>query len=100
MKRVLFCIVMLFCICVAMNAQELKTYSGSYNMVVSGFHFPGKATYTYKNADDGTRIYEGNFNFIRIVRPNVCYDKVVGKFHNDLKNGLWTYTNKTAKTTE
>ena len=96
MKRVLFCIVMQFCICMAMNAQGLKTYSGSYNMVVSGFHFPGKATYTYKNADDGTRIYEGNFNFIKVIRPNVCFNKVVGKFHDDMKNGLWTYTNKTA----
>ena len=31
MKRFLFCIVMLFCMCMAMNAQRLKTYSGPYN---------------------------------------------------------------------
>lgn len=100
MKKLLFCIAMLFCTCMTMNAQGLKTYSGNFNMVVSGFHFPGKATYTYKNANDGTRIYEGNFNFIRVTRPNVCYDKVVGKYHDNLKDGLWTYTNKTIGTTE
>ena len=86
--------------CMTMNAQGLKTYSGDFSMVAGGFHFPGKATYTYKNADDGTRIYEGNFSFTRVIRPNVCYDKVVGKYHNDLKNGLWTYTTKTIGTTE
>lgn len=31
MKRFLFCIVMLFCMCMAMNAQRLKTYSGPNN---------------------------------------------------------------------
>ena len=62
MKRFLFCIAMLFCMCMTMNAQGLKTYSGDFSMVAGGFHFPGKATYTYKNADDGTRIYEGNFS--------------------------------------
>ena len=91
---------MLFCMCMTMNAQGLKTYSGDFSMVAGGFHFPGKATYTYKNADDGTRIYEGNFSFTRVIRPNVCYNKVVGKYHNDLKNGLWTYTTKTIGTTE
>lgn len=100
MKRFLFCIAMLFCMCMTMNAQGLKTYSGNFSMVAGGFHFPGKAIYTYKNADDGTRIYEGNFSFTRVIRPNVCYDKVVGKYHNDLKSGLWTYTSKTIGTTE
>ena len=65
MKRFLFCIAMLFCMCMTMNAQGLKTYSGDFSMVAGGFHFPGKATYTYKNADDGTRIYEGNFRRTR-----------------------------------
>lgn len=100
MKRLLFGIVMLFCISMTINAQGLKTYSGKFNMVLGGFHIPGKATYTYKNADDGTRIYEGNFNFIDVIRPNVCYYKVVGKYHNDLKHGLWTYINKSIGTTE
>ena len=100
MKKLLFSIVMLFCMGMTLNAQGLKTYSGKYNMQIMRLPFPGKATYTYKDADDGTRIYEGNFNFIRVIRPNVCYDKAVGKFHDDLKDGLWTYTNKDAVTTE
>lgn len=100
MKRFLFYVAMLFCVCMTMNAQGLKTYSGDFSIRLGGFPFPGKATYTYKNADDGTRIYEGNFNFIDIIRPNVCYYKVVGKYHNDLKSGLWTYTNKSIGTTE
>lgn len=100
MKRFLFYVAMLFCVCMTINAQGLKTYSGDFSIRLGGFPFHGKATYTYKNADDGTRIYEGNFNFIDIIRPNVCYYKVVGKYHNDLKSGLWTYTNKSIGTTE
>ena len=91
---------MLFCVGMTLNAQELKHYSGNFSIVLGGFHFPGMATYTYKDADDGTRIYEGNFNFTRVIRPNVCYYKAVGKFHNDLKSGLWTYTAKSIGTTE
>ena len=30
MKRFLFCIAMLFCMCMTMNAQGLKAYSGVY----------------------------------------------------------------------
>ena len=100
MKKLLFSMVMLFCIVMTMSAQGLKTYSGKYNMQVMRFPFQGKATYTYKNADDGTRIYEGNFNFISVIRPNACYYKATGKFHNDLKDGLWIYTNKSIGTTE
>lgn len=61
MKRFLFCIVMLFCMCMAMNAQRLKTYSGPYNdSRYMALDVP-KATYTYKNAEDGTRIFERQF---------------------------------------
>ena len=57
MKRFLFCIVMLFCMCMTMNAQGLKTYSGPYNdSRYMALDVP-KATYTYKNAEDGTRIF-------------------------------------------
>lgn len=42
MKRFLFCIAMLFCMCMTMNAQGLKTYSGDFSMVAGGFHFQGK----------------------------------------------------------
>ena len=54
---------MLFCMCMAMNAQRLKTYSGPYNdSRYMALDVP-KATYTYKNAEDGTRIFEGNFTW-------------------------------------
>ena len=94
MKRFLFCIVMLFCMCMAMNAQRLKTYSGPYNdSRYMALDVP-KATYTYKNAEDGTRIFEGNFTWQCTHRTNVAYDRATGKFHNDNKVGLWTYTSK------
>lgn len=93
MKKGLFCIVMLFCICVAMNAQGLKTYSGFYKAKNMNLFGTPKATYTYKNAEDGTRIYEGNFTYTCVTKPNI-YDKVTGRFHDDCKEGLWTFTDK------
>lgn len=99
MKRVLFCIVMLFCICVAMNAQGLKTYSGTYNDSYYRALSVPKATYTYKNAKDGTRIFEGNFTWQCTHKPNVAYDRATGKFHNNYKVGLWTYISQTASST-
>ncbi len=94
--KFLCCIAMLFCMCVTMNAQGLKTYSGVYTVDDT----PGKATYTYKDADDGTRIYEGNFSFSRVFKPNVDYYKIEGKFHNNLKNGLWIFVKKSKLATE
>lgn len=80
--------------CMAMNAQRLKTYSGPYNdSRYMALDVP-KATYTYKNAEDGTRIFEGNFTWQCTHRANVAYDRATGKFHNDNKVGLWTYTSK------
>lgn len=99
MKKGLFCIVMLFCICVAMNAQGLKTYSGTYNDSYYRALSVPKATYTYKNAKDGTRIFEGNFTWQCTHKPNIAYDKATGKFHNNYKVGLWTYISKTASST-
>lgn len=99
MKKGLFCIVMLFCICVAMNAQGLKTYSGTYNDSYYRALSVPKATYTYKNAKDGTRIFEGNFTWQCTHKPNIAYDKATGKFHNNYKVGLWTYISQTASST-
>ena len=53
MKRFLFCIAMLFCMCMTMNAQGLKTYSGVYRANAHFLLGTQKATYTYKNAEDG-----------------------------------------------
>lgn len=99
MKRFLFCIVMLFCMCMAMNAQGLKTYSGPYRANAHFLLGTQKATYTYKNAEDGTRIYEGNFIYSCITNPKL-YLKVTGRFHDDCKEGLWTYTDKSTSETK
>ena len=48
MKRLLFGIVMLFCIGMTMNAQGLKTYSGVYRANAHFLFGTQKATYTYK----------------------------------------------------
>ena len=58
-----------------------------------------KATYTYKNAEDGTRIYEGNFTYSCITNPKL-YLKVTGRFHDDCKEGLWTYIDKSTSETK
>lgn len=97
MKRFLFCIAMLFCMCMTMNAQGLKTYSGVYRANAHFLLGTQKATYTYKTAEDGTRIYEGNFTYSCTTNPNL-YKKVTGRFHDDCKEGLWTYTDKSSET--
>lgn len=90
---------MLFCMCMAMNAQGLKTYSGPYRANAHFLLGTQKATYTYKNAEDGTRIYEGNFIYSCITNPKL-YLKVTGRFHDDCKEGLWTYTDKSTSETK
>lgn len=97
MKKLLFGIVMLFGMSVAMNAQGLKTYSGAYRANAHFLLGTQKATYTYKNAEDGTRIYEGNFTYTCITNPKL-YLKVTGRFHGDCKEGLWTYIDKSSET--
>ena len=90
---------MLFCMCMTMSAQGLKTYSGPYRANAHFLLGTQKATYTYKNAEDGTRIYEGNFTYSCITNPKL-YLKVTGRFHDDCKEGLWTYTDKSTSETK
>lgn len=90
-KQVSLILVLFLVIAATMNAQGLKTYSGFYKGIRLTIGTQ-KATYTYKDAEDGTRIYEGNFTYTCVIKPNI-YDKVTGRFHNDCKEGLWTFTN-------
>lgn len=90
---------MLFCMCMTMSAQGLKTYSGPYRANAHFLLGTQKATYTYKNAEDGTRIYEGNFTYSCITNPKL-YLKVTGRFHDDCKEGLWTYIDKSTSETK
>lgn len=82
MYRLLLCVLVLFFNILILNAQTLKTYSGKYKY--------GTATYTYKDNPEGGRIYEGNFVYV----GSNGIDKVIGKFKNDKKDGVWTYTNR------
>ena len=90
---------MLFCMCMTMSAQGLKTYSWPFRANAHFLLGTQKATYTYKNAEDGTRIYEGNFTYSCITNPKL-YLKVTGRFHDDFKEGLWTYIDKSTSETK
>mgnify|MGYP002314463885 CR=1 FL=1 len=81
MCRLLFCVLVLFFNILISNAQTLNTYSGKYKY--------GTATYTYRDNPEGGRIYEGNFVYV----GNNGIDKAIGKFKNDKKEGVWSYTN-------
>lgn len=90
---------MLFCMCMTMNAQGLKTYSGVYRANAHFLLGTQKATYTYKNAEDGTRIYQGNFTW-SCISSQTLYKKIAGRFHDDCKEGLWTYIDKAPSETK
>ena len=70
------------------NAQELKTYSGSFKN--------GEATYTYYETDEG-RVFQGEFHWKgNGARPGYMEYKgeveIRGSFKNNKRDGLWTYT--------
>ena len=75
-------------------AQTLNTYNGPFGQM------QGKATYTYKNADDGMgRIFEGQFSFSYadveksknvMLAKNETYTET-GRYHNDLRTGQWAF---------
>ncbi|MET3980188.1 hypothetical protein ABIB62_002471 [Mucilaginibacter sp. UYP25] len=68
------------------EAQNLKTFHGKYDN--------GLADYTYYEKDY-ERFYEGPFSFSQTLSITNDYKeitKVSGKFHQDLKQGLWKYT--------
>lgn len=63
------------------NAQELKVYSGPYNPLDGGH-----VTYQYRDAPDGSRIFEGDFDFEK--DGNL---RIKGKFKNNRQVGFWTW---------
>lgn len=67
------------------HAQELKTYSGPFSIKELGFNH-GEATYTYRDAEDGTRIFHGEFNF-----ENDYNNRVHGKFTDNKQTGIWIF---------
>ena len=70
--------------CMAMSAQGLKTYSGPYRANAHFLLGTQKATYTYKNAEDGTRIYEGNFTYSCITNQGVQFCVPVFSIKNNV----------------
>lgn len=69
------------------HAQELKTYSGPFTIKKLDFRgFNGKATYTYRDAEDGTRIFHGEFNF-----ENGWNQRIHGKFTDNKQTGIWIF---------
>ena len=64
------------------NSMGQKIYEGSYPFK----NIEGHAKYQYREANDGARIYDGNFVFT----SNSFTAK--GQFKNDSQVGTWTYT--------
>ena len=72
----------------------LKTYQGDYTMRYDGVfgETSGKASYQYKDAPDGTRIYEGEFRFETEKQRYGGWQMVTGKFKDDRQVGKWVWT--------
>lgn len=78
--------------------QTLKTYSGVYE--------GGKATYTYYEDENGERVKHGKFSYSNVNKGigvgggmSVSYATTIsasGNYKDGLKDGKWTYKNKTA----
>jgi len=68
---------------ITMNAQELKVYTGPFSPLKGG-----QVTYQYRDAPDGSRIFEGTFEFYRSGKD---YLRIKGQFKNDRQIGDWTW---------
>ena len=78
-----FATAILCCIAASGQSASRKTYSGPFS-ILSGH---GTATYTYLDAPDGTRIFDGLFTY-----RGDAYT-LTGQFKDDKQYGRWTYTN-------
>lgn len=86
MKHLLFIIASFLCL--SINAQTLKTYSGQYNCLIQPNTNPfGKATYTFYEQDD-KRMYHGQFSY------SDSRGSLKGKFKDNKQDGIWTFTEK------
>lgn len=92
MKKSISTIILIVFAFFNINAQSLKTYSGSYTIKSSTFG-SGNATYTYY-INGGNETKKGNFSFDVKSTNNAgsMSIKITGKYDDDLKTGLWTYT--------
>lgn len=67
-------------------SQQLKVYSGEYDLGQHPFSENGKATYKYFENESYERIKEGVFSFQGREL------KIDGQYKNGLRNGLWKFT--------
>lgn len=84
MTRRFIVLLMMFVASNLASAQSLKTYSGPYD--------GGQATYTYIEQEDGSRLYQGKFSWVKTIRERVLTAE--GEFLNGKRNGTWTFTSK------
>jgi len=76
----------------AISDKSLKGYVGNYTFN----DFVGQAHYTYQQANNGERVFNGSFGFSGNM-ANKLFLKIQGQFKNDYKQGLWTYTSTLKK---
>ncbi len=87
MKQIL---IILSCITIIVNAQEISTYTGNYPTDLSA---AGEATYSYYLGKYNKKIRHGDFKYTLRQESNISkisYD-VKGKYIHGLKSGTWTY---------
>lgn len=80
------------CLCWStnINSQALETYSGYYELKMPctcASPHEGNATYHYRKAPDGSRIFEGDYKFYN--EANNYY--AIGKFRNNYQVGRWEW---------
>ena len=98
MKQIIIPTVLMMLTVHASVGQTLKTYSGLYKN--------GKATYTYYEDENGERVKHGKFTYNKVDKGigvgggmNISYATTIsasGNYKNGVKDGTWTYKNKTA----
>lgn len=97
MKRIIISTLLLMLMTQVSIGQTLKTYSGLYE--------GGQATYTYYEDENGGRVKHGKFTYnksdkgVGVERGmNIPYTKILsasGNYKNGVKDGMWTYEDKT-----
>lgn len=86
-------------------ADNLKTYSGNYKYAWDynvNHNYQGKATYTYLDNWDGSRIFEGNFSFVYDLNKKDGYPyeldvvRINGQFKDNKQVGHWEFYRKSS----
>lgn len=96
MKQLLLILLSFFAID---SFAQLKTFSGDYPLSGDFFWVKGKATYTYNESADYTKVKNGAFSFSADMNGTDFgqssrarfQESVKGQYKNNLKEGLWTH---------